>query len=68
MAKKNPIREMSGVSKFVDAFFTGLRNNTAKRMIAKASGKGVDTEIIKKMKEIDQNNEELKDLIQKYSK
>ena len=67
MAKKK-INELSGASRFIEKFFDGVRNNTAKRFIDRSAAKGVDSEVIKKMKEIDKNNKELEDLIRKYSK
>jgi hypothetical protein len=66
--EKKSINELTAVSKFIDAFFTGLRNNTASRFLSKAEQSGVEPEIVTKMKEIDKQNKELRELIRKYSK
>ena len=66
--KPKPINELTAVSKFIDAFFTRLRNNTAKHFLEKAEKSGLEPEIVKKMKEIDKQNKELRELISKYSK
>lgn len=68
MAKKDKLNELSAPSRFIEKFFTGVVKNTAHRFIKKAADKGLDTEIINKMKEIEKNNQELKDIIRKYSK
>ena len=59
---------LSSVSRFIDAFFTGLRNNTAKRFLDNASKKGVHSEIIDKLREMEKQNRELESIIKKYSK
>ena len=53
---------------FVNAFFTGLQNNTAKRFLDKASKKGVHSEKVEKMRALEKENRELKDFIKKNSK
>lgn len=65
---KKTINELTAFSKFIDAFFTGLKNNTAKRFLDKAEQSGVESDIVDKMREIELQNRELRDLIRKYSK
>ena len=68
MTNKKSVNELTGISRFVEKFFDGIRNNTAKRFIERSASKGVDSEVIKKMKEIDDSSRELEAMIRKYSK
>lgn len=65
--KKRPINEAS-VSRFIEAFFDGLKTNTADRILNQAAKSGVEPEIIKQMHDIQAQSRELEKLIRKYSK
>jgi len=68
MKNKKQVNEITGASKFVEKFFDGIVQNTSRRFIERAASKGVDTEIINKMRDIEKSNQELKNIISKYSK
>ena len=49
-------------------FFKGIQTNTQKRFLDKASKKGVHSETIQKMRALEKQNRELKDIIKKNTK
>lgn len=57
---------MTAVSKFVDAFFDGLKNNTVDRMLKKAETAKVDKRIINQMKRIKKETDEFNRLMSKH--
>lgn len=64
MGKKQTNEGVIGASKkFLDAFFDGLKNNTADRFIKKAHSAKMDPRVLEKMKEIEQRKRELDDLL-----
>jgi hypothetical protein len=67
MSKKS-INELSSASKFVGAFFDGLKTNTTNRAIEAAKkNKQVPSQLIKKMTELEKLAKELKSDLEKYS-
>jgi hypothetical protein len=62
MAKKT-INELSAPSRFVGAFFDGLKRNTADRFLKKAAKQGLPKKVIEKMAQIEKNKKDLEDLL-----
>lgn len=50
-----------------DAFFDGLKKNTADRILAKAKSAGMPDEVVKTMDRIRKDKEELDQLLQKIA-
>lgn len=59
------LNEETAVSRFIDAFFTGLQTNSVNRVLNKAKKARVSNEAISKMKEIERSTAELKDILSK---
>ena len=57
-----------GLSNWIESVFEGIKDNTTKKMLNKASKRGEEPEILKKMRAIEKENKELDDIIKKYSK
>lgn len=66
MSKKK-INELSSASRFVSAFFDGVKTNTANRFLEKAKKQGVPKPVLDKMKAIEKERNELDALLKKYS-
>lgn len=68
--KKKRLNEniFDAARKFTDAFFDGLKRNAVKDMISRAETANVEPEIVRKMKELERDSQELDRLIKKYSK
>jgi len=68
--KKQQIEEgLFGAAKqFSDAFFDGLKNNTINSFLSKAEERKVDAPVIAKMKKLNKEAEELKQMLKKLSK
>lgn len=56
------------LSKLVNDFFDGIKNNTTKRYLDKAKKAGMPKPVIDKMKQIEKEKKELDKLFQDYSK
>lgn len=67
MSKKK-INELSSASKFVSAFFDGIKTNTANRFLQNAKNQGIPKPILDKLEKINKERKELDDIISKYSK
>jgi|TARA_B110000908_G_scaffold120502_1_gene141212 hypothetical protein len=67
MAKKK-INELSLVSKFVDAFFDGMQQNTSNRFIAKAKKRGLPKKVTDKLAKIKKEKDELASLLRDIDK
>jgi len=65
---KDKINELSAASRFVSAFFDGVKTNTTNRFLAKAKKQGVPKPIIDKLQKIEKERKELDSIIAKYSK
>lgn len=61
--RKKNINELTAASKFVDAFFKGISDNTADRMIQKAKKARMEREAIEKMEKIQRQKKELEDIL-----
>jgi cell division protein FtsL len=68
--EKQPIQEglFGAAKKFSDAFFDGLKNNAAERVLAKAKEQGVPKEVTNIMSKIQQDKKELDTLLQRIQK
>ena len=66
MSKKS-INELSSASRFVSAFFDGVKTNTANRFLQKAKKQGVPKPILDKLQSIEKERKELDALLKKYS-
>jgi len=66
MSKKS-INELSSASRFVSAFFDGVKTNTANRFLQKAKAQGVPKPILDKLQSIEKERNELDALLKKYS-
>jgi len=66
MSKKS-INELSSASRFVSAFFDGVKTNTANRFLQKAKKQGVPKPILDKLQSIEKERNELDALLKKYS-
>jgi hypothetical protein len=68
--EKQPIQEglFGAAKKFSDAFFDGLSNNAADRVLAKAKEQGVPKEVTNIMSKIQQDKKELDMLLQRIQK
>lgn len=64
---KKPINELSSASRFVSAFFDGVKTNTANRFLQKAKAQGVPKPILDKLQVIEKERKELDALLKKYS-
>lgn len=67
MSKKS-INELSSASRFVSAFFDGVKTNTANRFLQKAKKQGVPKEVITQLEKIKKEKDELDRIFGKYSK
>jgi len=65
MSKQN-INELSAVSRFVEKFFDGLKNNTVDRMLKQAEKANVDPRIVSQMRRIKKETEEFNRLMAKH--
>jgi hypothetical protein len=68
--EKQPIQEglFGAAKKFSDAFFDGLSNNAADKVLAKAKEQGVPKEVTNIMSKIQQDKKELDMLLQRIQK
>ncbi len=55
------------LKKFSDSFFDGLKEAAVEKQIKKAEKKRVPDPIIEKMKQLEKENEEMDELLKKYS-
>lgn len=70
MKKEEKINEgiFGAAKKFSDAFFDGLKNNAADRVLQKAKQQGVPKEVTDLMDKIKKEKEELDAILQRISK
>jgi hypothetical protein len=69
MSKNNINEGLFGAAKeFSDAFFDGLKNNAADRVLQKAKQQGVPKEVTDLMDKIRKEKEELDTILQRISK
>lgn len=70
MKKEEKINEgiFGAAKKFSDAFFDGLKNNAADRVLQKARQQGVPKEVTDLMDKIKKEKEELDAILQRISK
>lgn len=64
---KDRLNELNMVSRFIGDFFDGIKTNTTRRMLDKASKKGLPKPLIDKLNKIQKEKDELDALIKKYS-